>query len=185
MAEAYALTSFEGFLDQQFGADQRSELVGGRVFAMAGGTERHDLLAGLLYEALASGARKAGCRPFAGNRLVRVGGESAYYPDVVVVCGSAANPLFEVDAAVVVEVLSPSTERTDRREKWEAYRRLAGLRHYVLADPNRRELEVYSRDPESETFRWRSFGVGQWVELDYGMVVVDGIYDTLDGAATT
>jgi len=64
--------------------------VGGRVYAMAGGSERHDLTAGLIHEAMAPGARHAGCRPFTSHPLVRIG-SAGYYPDVVVVCGPASD----------------------------------------------------------------------------------------------
>jgi Uma2 family endonuclease len=86
--------TFEEFLLAEERAQRRHEFVGGRVYVMAGGTERHDLAAGLVYEALAPGARAAGCRPFMANRMLRAG-ESAYYPDVFVVCGPAADRLYE------------------------------------------------------------------------------------------
>jgi Putative restriction endonuclease len=49
----------------------RHELVGGRVYAMSGGTGRHDLAAQLLYEMLVDEARTRRCRTFVGNRLLR------------------------------------------------------------------------------------------------------------------
>ena len=79
-----------------------------------------------MYEALAPGARARGCRPFISNRLVRLG-DTAYYPDSFFVCGPAAARLSEADLTVVVEVLSPSTGDTDRREKAVAY---AGARSF-------------------------------------------------------
>lgn len=116
MSEAVAGTSFSDFLELERRGDQRHEYVGGRVYAMAGGTERHDLAAGLVYEALAARARAAGCRPFGGNRLVRTSASGAsYYPDAVVVCRPAAGLHHEEDADLVIEVLSPSTEAVDRR----------------------------------------------------------------------
>ena len=57
MTEAIAVLSFEEFCDAEGRSDRRRELVGGRVYAMAGGSERHDLIAGLIYEAVTSGAR--------------------------------------------------------------------------------------------------------------------------------
>lgn len=52
----------QAHVDGETRASQRHELIGGRLFAMAGGTERHDLAPGLVYEALAPGARRAGGR---------------------------------------------------------------------------------------------------------------------------
>ncbi len=113
MTEAIALTSFGDFIDGEARSERRHDLVGGGVFAMAGGTDRHDLGAGLFYELLATGARTKGCRPFTSNRLVRTRSGNAYYPDVMVACGPAPHRLYETDPALVVEMLSPSTADVD------------------------------------------------------------------------
>jgi len=105
-AEELAGATFEGFLTHEQQAPRRHELVGGRVYVKAGGSERHDLTAGLIYEALAAGARTAGCRPFTSNRLLRAG-TAGYYPDVLIVCGPATDRLYEANASLVVEVLRP------------------------------------------------------------------------------
>ena len=75
VSEAIATSSFDDFLVSQQIIDRRHELVCGRVYAMAGGLERHDLVAGLFYELVARGSRS--CRPFASNRLLRMGAEGA------------------------------------------------------------------------------------------------------------
>ncbi len=64
---------------------------------MSGGTERHDLIAGLIYEALVAAARAKGCRTFMGNRLLRTRDDSAYYADVMVVSGEAPHVQYETD----------------------------------------------------------------------------------------
>jgi len=77
------------------------------------------------------------------------------YPDVSVAC----DPLFEddrndtlVNPAVIVEVLSPSTEAWDRGEKFKGYRGIASLREYLLISQNQRLVEHYIR--QSEFDRW-------------------------------
>jgi Uma2 family endonuclease len=73
------------------------------------------------------------------------------YPDATVVCGPIDLAEDQVRApAVVVEVLSRSTEDHDRGAKWVAYRDLASLRHYVLVAQDARRVEVYSREAK----RW-------------------------------
>ena len=82
---------------------------------------------------------------------VQVSPASAYYyPDVVVTCAPedlrADSPQNFVSApALVVEVLSPSTAKLDRREKWFAYRQLGNLQEYVLVDQERQWVEVFRR----------------------------------------
>jgi Uma2 family endonuclease len=149
---------------------------------MAGGSERHDLAAGLVYEALAPGARAAGCRPLIANRLVRLGA-AAYYPDVLVVCGPAAHRLYETAVTVAVEVLTPSTADVDRREKAAAYSTAPSLAGYLLVDPERSRIEVAVRTPDG--LRWAAYGPGSVVVLAYGVLDVDSLFGALDLTATT
>jgi Uma2 family endonuclease len=183
VSEAIATVSFEEFCRLEGATDRRHELVAGRVYAIAGGSERHDLAAGLIYEALAGGARKAGCRPFIANRLLRTRAGAGYYPDVTVVCGPAADRLYEQDPALVIEVLSPSTAEVDRREKAAAYAASPTLHRYVLVDPDRRNIEVASvRDGR---LTWEAVGSGGVVSTPFGVLDVDAIHDQLDASATT
>ncbi len=184
MSTAHALpeVTFEEFLAAEAGSEQRCEWVAGHVYAISGGSERHDLMAGLVYEALAPAARARGCRPFVQNRKVRLD-QAAYYPDVVVVCPGGPPPdrLFERDLSVVVEVLSPSTERTDRQEKAVAYAGAASFSAYVVVDPDRRWIEVGTPAPGGG-LRWRVVDTGPvpGVDLD-----ADALYDALDRTAVT
>lgn len=177
--------TFDEFVALQGAAPEgvRYEWVGGRVYLMSGGTERHDLLTGFLYQRLAAWALAKGCRPFQQNRLVRTS-LAAYFPDVLVVCGPAADPLHEADARIVVEVASRSTRDIDRREKATAYATLPGLAAYVLADPSEPLVEVGTRRPDG-TLTWRRHGSGHLVLVDDLAVDVDALYDTLDSTATT
>ncbi len=134
MTEAVALCSWDVYVAGGSRDGARHELVGGRLFAMAGGTERHDLLAGLVFAALLAAAPPGG-RVFSQNRLVRVATSSGDYPDVVMVCGPAAHERWEADATVIVEVLASSTEETDRREEAVADATLPGAQRYVLFGP--------------------------------------------------
>jgi len=47
-----------------------------------------------------------------------------------------------------VEVLSPTTERKDRGDKWNAYRTLESLMDYVMVASTKRELDHYHRLPD-------------------------------------
>ncbi len=184
MSEAIAFISIDSFVEEEQTTERRHELVGGRVYAMAGGSERHDLAAGLLYELLAPGARSAGCRPFTSNRLVRTRSGNAYYPDVMVACGPAPHRLYEADPALIVEVLSPSTADQDRREKAVAYAASASLRLLALVDPNVRRIEV-ARPVDGAIHDWALYGPGDVIASPFGDIDVDAFYDTIDRTATT
>lgn len=186
MSTAHALlpqVTFEEYLAAEAASEERHEWVGGRIFAMGCGSERHDLMTGLLFRALATAADGDGCRAFQQDRKVR-SGDAAYYPDVFVVCRSAVTPdrLYERDLSVVVEVLSPSTERTDRQEKALVYPTAASFQAYVLVDPERRRVEVGRPASAGGPLDWRVHTGGSVEAPD---VDLDALYDRLDEIALT
>jgi Uma2 family endonuclease len=136
----------------------RHEYVDGTVFAMAGGTLNHNRItlniAGLL-SGLLDGSP---CRPYASDVKVKVktlASEAYYYPDVVVTCDPAdTNDQFLENPTTIFEVLSESTERIDRNEKFLAYKNLPSLQEYILVSQQRRELTVARRknDWQAELF---------------------------------
>ena len=174
--------TFEEYLAAEAASTIRHEWVAGQVYAMVGASERHELMAGLVYQALIPVAAARGCRLFIGNRKVRLG-EAVYYPDVVMICPGGRPPdrLFEWDLSIVVEVLSESTRRIDRREKAMAYAAASSFERYLLVDPDRRRIEVATPGPKG--LNWVVYIGGQTVpELDLD---VDSLYDTLDATALT
>ena len=69
-----------------------------------------------------------------------------YYPDLMVTCDPSDDaPYYKTRPTVLVEVLSPSTERLDRREKFLSYQRLPSLEEYVLVDQERMRVTVFRR----------------------------------------
>jgi Uma2 family endonuclease len=145
--------TFAEYLDFEDRSEIRHEYVAGEVYAMSGETTRHNLLVLNVATALRPASRARGCRVFAEGIKVRVL-DRVYYPDVLVACGSAADVELIVDEpSLVVEVLSPSTRSTDRREKLDAYTRMASLRMYVIIDQRRKHVLVYTRDASGEWLR--------------------------------
>lgn len=183
MTEALATTSFEDFLAVERLDVPRHEWVGGLIYAMAGGTERHDAAVEALRDILGPGARRAGCRRFTGNRLVRTA-TAAYYPDLLVVCGKAAHRHYENNAALIVEAQSPSTAEIDRREKAVAYLGLSELDHYLIVDPYYRRIDVATRAAD-RSWAWATHGPGSVVLTPYGDIDVDELYDEIDATAST
>lgn len=179
--EGLPYVTFADYLAVDEASDVRNEWVGGRVYAMAGGSERHGLMSGLLYAAVVGGALTSGCRPFQEGRRLRVG-LVAYYPDVMVVCGPAGDDQFETDASLVIEVQSPSTRDHDQREKATSYATLPSLQQYVIVDPDRVRIEVAV--PTDDGLRWTAHGPGSVVFTPHGDLVVDALYAAIDAVAT-
>ena len=138
--------SEDDYLSGETLADVRHEFVNGDVYAMAGGSANHNRVAGNLYSRLLSGVYQ-NCSPFIGDMKLRLeSGSLFYYPDVMLVCDASDNEAyFKTRPCMVAEVLSRSTELTDRREKWAAYQKLQSLREYVLLAQDRAYVEVYQR----------------------------------------
>ncbi|MGH9123265.1 MAG: Uma2 family endonuclease [Acidimicrobiales bacterium] len=181
MTEAVSTLSFEEFLAGEQAGGTRHEWVGGFTYSMAGGTERHDTMVETLRDILGPGARRAGCRRFTGNRMVRTV-SAAYYPDLLIVCGKAADVHYETDAALIVEVRSPSTADVDRREKAVAYASLPSVNQYLLVDPYYRRIDVGTRSQAG--WQWVTFGPGSVVITPYGDIELDSLYDEVDAASS-
>jgi len=105
-----------------------------------------------------------------------------YYPDVILACGTAANvDLIVEEPSLVVEVTSPSTRATDRREKLEAYRLIPSLRIYLIVDQRRRHVLAYARDASGEWLRDEIHGPGEILlpVLDT-LLTMEEIYQGID-----
>ena len=149
LAPAEPALTADDFLAWEQAAEGKHEYLAGQVLAMGGASRRHGLVAGALYAALHPHARRAGCQLFAADMKVRVDHEGdswLYYPDLVLACASDDDhALFVRKPCLLVEVLSPSTETIDTREKLLAYRLLPSLREYLLLRQDRIEATLYQR----------------------------------------
>jgi len=133
------------FLAWEAEQPERHEFFRGEVFAMVGGTARHNRVVLNLASRIGDHLDGSPCQVFAEG--VKVGlAEGFLYPDVMVTCGKAAAGDEQVihDPKLVIEVLSPSTKGYDRRDKFILYRSLPSLREYVLIDPVDRRVEVHT-----------------------------------------
>ncbi len=147
--ERHTLTEAE-YLAFEEASPIRHEFVAGELFALDGVSQRHNRIAGNLTIALMTAFRDKSCQVFMSDVKLHVAQDSAYYyPDVMTTCSeqaSAANESQVVSApTLVIEVLSPSTETIDRREKLHAYRRLPSLQEYALISQDMQQVEIYRR----------------------------------------
>jgi Uma2 family endonuclease len=119
----------------------KHEYVAGQVYALAGASERHNLIAGNIFGHLWTAARGGVCRVYGSDMRLRIDDDAVYYPDVQVVCDpSDTEQLYTTSPCVVVEVLSPSTQSIDLREKLLGYRRLESLRAYLIVYRDERRV---------------------------------------------
>lgn len=150
--ERFAI-SVQEYLEGEQRSEIRHEYVGGQVFAMAGAGEKHNRISLNIAFHLRAAARGKDCGVFISDMKVRVAqGEAYYYPDVMATCDpNDSESLYKRLPCLIVEVLSPSTDAIDRREKLIAYRSLPSLRYYLLVSQDFRQVECHARDADN---RW-------------------------------
>jgi len=140
-------------LEEFFSLQERSplpyEYVNGVIRAMSGPSVAHGGICRNIFLALGKHLRGKPCEPFfAGIQLKLELGEDqiTYLPDVVVSCDrSAWHEKWIPNPKLVVEVLSPSTQNIDRREKLVNYCRVPSMEEYVIAAQRSAELTIYRR----------------------------------------
>jgi Uma2 family endonuclease len=149
------LTS-EEYLALERKAEQKSEYYEGELFAFAGASLRHNLIAGNVLATVHNQLRGGPCSAFTSDMRIAIPQTPHFtYADVVVVCGqpqldddfkdNLLNPI------VIIEVLSPATESYDRGKKFESYQRIGSLMEYVLVSQDRPRIEEFLRQPDG---RW-------------------------------
>jgi Uma2 family endonuclease len=148
----YSRLTEVGYLLGELASEIRHEYVDGEVFAMAGAGEAHNLISLNIAAKLRGLVRGGPCRVYISDMKLRVKTWKAYYyPDVMVTCDPTDSEVNHKERpSLVVEVLSQSTERTDRREKMLAYRTLPDLREYLLVATDKQHVELYRRDAQNE-----------------------------------
>lgn len=131
-------------------AEEKYEYVDGEIHAMTGTTVKHNLISLDLALALKQHLAGQPCQVFMAELKVHAAAANAfYYPDLVIRCQPESlpdNTRVIDDPTLIVEILSPSTEATDRREKLAAYRRIPGVQEYVLVAQEERCVEIYRRE---------------------------------------
>jgi Uma2 family endonuclease len=156
------MLSVEEFLELEQNSTVKHEYLDGHVYAMAGGTINHGVIAVNVVAALRPQLRGGPCGIYNSDVKVRLGPNRFVYPDVSVSCdprdradGSAQ---FVSHPCLVVEVLSRSTAEYDQGDKFEMYRDLTSLEEYLLIATERAAVELRSRQAD-----------GSWHTATYGL----------------
>ncbi len=135
-------------------AFEKSEFINGRIVAMAGASENHNVISSNVFLEIGIQTKKTDCRAFSSDMRVKAKKGNYYYPDIVVVCGDRR---FEdnkkdvlLNPKVIVEVLSKSTKLKDRNEKLDSYMSLEDLTDYVLIEQDAMRIEHFIKISEKE-----------------------------------
>lgn len=154
------LMTVEEYLAFEETSLERHEFLNGEIFAMAGASLEHGLIASNVLTEMSLQLRNSDCRVRGADTRLRTSPSAFSYSDVVISCkpeevdgNTLLNPL------LVVEVLSKSTEDYDRGAKFERYRQIPSFREYLIIAQHRIYVEhhVRSGSPDQSIWTMREF----------------------------
>jgi Uma2 family endonuclease len=159
--QARKLLTEEQYLEIERKAPTRSEFFEGEMFDMAGARFGHNEI--VRNALIVIGNRRGSCRSCPSDMRVLSKMTGLYtYPDVVVVCGE---PQFLdktrdtlLNPALIIEVLSPSTEGYDRGKKFEHYASIPSFQEYLLVSSDRVHVDLYQKQQQD----------GKWIRSSAG-----------------
>lgn len=140
--------------------NQRWELIDGVAYNMTPAPRtQHQILSGRLNRVFHNYFSGKKCVPFAAPTDVVFDDDNLVQPDLLVVCDRSKITEANIQGApdLIIEILSPSTSRKDRREKKSLYERF-GVREYILVDPSNEIVQRFvladGRYGNEDIFGW-------------------------------
>jgi Uma2 family endonuclease len=147
--------SEQEYLETEERSEVKREYLGGAVYAMAGASEAHNIVAANLLGMLYAQLRGRPCQPFGSDMKVRLfplDSTYYYYPDAMIACDPTdSGHGWRERPSALFEIISEETRRIDEREKRLAYLQLATLQAYVRIEQVRAEAVIMQRAPETWT----------------------------------
>lgn len=155
--------TIEDYLAGELISETKHEFIEGSIYAMAGASANHERIAMNISSGLAFHLKNSPCEPFGSDMKVNVD-SNFFYPDVIVDCNfDESEPYFTDSPIIIVEVLSPSTSKTDRTTKRFSYLGLPSLQEYVLIEQDFVDIEVIRR---KDNWRSQHYFLGDNVTFD-------------------
>ncbi|TQV84218.1 Uma2 family endonuclease [Exilibacterium tricleocarpae] len=153
IAQKVTLLTPDEYIRSEEEGDIRHEYVNGYIYAKASASRRHNLIAMALVRLLGDYLQGKSCRTYMADMKLNIrtaGIECFYYPDLMVSYDS--NPphdYYEDKPALLIEVLSATTEARDRLEKLAAYTSIPSLVEYMLVGQDWIGADIYRRVGEN------------------------------------
>jgi Uma2 family endonuclease len=134
--------TLDDYFSLERGIDLKLEYFNGEIYAMPGGTAGHNRISLSVASSLREAAGSS-CEVFGSDMRVSTPSGLYAYPDASIVCGPKLSNTAETisNTVVIVEVLSNATRNYDRGEKFELYRSIPALRHYLLIEQSFIQVE--------------------------------------------
>jgi len=155
LAKLKTKTSVEDYLEGEKISQIRYEFVDGEIYAMAGASDTHHRISANLFIKLDAHLANSRCEAFMAEMKLRADEKTFYYPDVFVSCDKIKKSKFyREEPILIIEVVSPSTSQTDRREKLRAYQQIPSVQEYVVVEQEKIHIELHRRQPDG---RWITY----------------------------
>ncbi len=141
--------TLEEYFALELASDEKYEFWNGEVFCMSGASLAHNLIAINIATEARTQLRERGCHVFPADLRVKVPASPPYrYPDLTALCGTPEIERLSgldmlINPALIIEVLSKSTEGFDRGDKFTYYKSIASFREYLLVAQHRPHVSQF------------------------------------------
>jgi len=137
----------EEYLQLELESVAHHEYIGGQVYPTITNSENRKIITGNILSRLRGHLLGKSCRVFSSDMKVKIEAlEVFYHPDICVTCDpSDREKLFKTNPCLIVEVISPETERIHRNEKLMNYQQIKGLEEYVLIYQSEKKVDIYRK----------------------------------------
>lgn len=153
--------SIKEYIELEEKSLQKNEFFGGEIYAMAGGKPSHALISNNIAAELRNSLKGKPCLAYNSDLAIATAEDEFVYADASVVCGEiesySEHPNAAKNPILVVEVLSDSSEKYDRGEKFRKYQQITSLKEYLLIAQDRIRVEVYSKHDNIIFWQYRSY----------------------------
>ncbi|MBF0118137.1 MAG: Uma2 family endonuclease [Desulfobacterales bacterium] len=162
LAEQIHIMTEEEYLEMERRSEIKHEYHQGELFSMAGASGNHNLIVANIIRDLGIQLKRR-CKVYPSDIKIKIKNTGRFvYPDVTVVCGkekyfdNAKDVL--LDADLIVEVLSDSTELYERSDKFAYYRKLDSFKEYLLVSQKKKKIEKFLKN---ESGFWKISEAGE------------------------
>ena len=186
-AQPKPVYSVEAYLEMERSGALKHEYYRGEIFALAGSSEAHNLILTNILTSLNLQLRKRPCKVYPSDMRLRIPKTGLYtYPDVSIVCGT---PQFDdskrdtlLNPLIVIEILSPSTERYDRGKKFQNYRTIPTLQEYILISQDEHHIEHYANQNDGNWLltSYDGMSAGCYLKAIDCTLALDDVYNKVD-----
>lgn len=165
--------TLEEYAELEKTSEERLEYFEGNIWSLAGESPNHEGIFVNTVAELKNNLRGRGCRVFGSNLRVDVPVYKPYrYPDVTALCDEPVYKDFHglqvlTNPALIVEILSPTTETFDLTDKFDYYKSIDSFSEYLLVAQDRPHVALYTKQ-DAKSWLHRSFNsMDETIELPF------------------